>query len=87
MVENQLLAVSNLNDSNSMSKTDDSSFTQHQIPFQKILVFSLEKKTFFLWDLDGMNQANSYGEHYFEDRDMSIILERKQLIFGRIEPQ
>ena len=34
-----------------------------------------------------MNQANSYGKHNFEDRDMSIILERKQLIFGRIEPQ
>ena len=43
MVEKQLLAVSKLNDSNSMSKTEDSSFTQHQTPSQQSLAFSPEK--------------------------------------------
>ena len=43
MVEKQLLAVSNLNKPNCMSKTDDSSLTQHQSPSQQILAFSPEK--------------------------------------------
>ena len=47
MAEKQLLAVSNLNDSNSMSKTDDSSFMQHQSPSQQTLIFSVEKKILF----------------------------------------
>ena len=49
IVEKQLLAVSNLNGSNSLSKTDDSSFTQHQSPSQQILAFSPEKKLFFFF--------------------------------------
>ena len=76
MVENQLLAVSNLNDSNSMSKTDDSSFTQHQVPFQKFLVFSLKKKLFFSGTLMERIKPIVKEELEFEDRDKSRLWER-----------
>ena len=57
LVKKQILALSNHNDSNRMSKTDKSSFRHYQRSTNNICVF----KRFLFWILDGTNQAIRYG--------------------------